>query len=864
MVKNVKAKLIFLIVPIVIAFVVLSYMIILNVAKNIINKQVEARLSVENEVTANFFEQYISDVYKVTSNLSIFTTKTYEYSDVDVYESIVKLNLEKKDSIYGLGVWFEPYVIHENQKYVGVYGYKDDGKVILTDEYLSEEYNYFSQPFYASVKEARQDIVTNFFYDEYLGAYMVAFSSPIFNSQGDFIGCASVDVNLSQLQLIIMRYNDQNGWFYVVNENGNFVAHEDVSLLSSNKNLMDTDNESFLEIVDTILTSDSGDLYYKENGKKYHLYFGTIDELNWKKIFIVPNTVLKEPLNSFNHYYAIAVLILLGSIIIIILNAVNKIINKPINLLVEEFEKIAKNKYITDVPKELTERNDEFGFLGKELGKMKYELKCYGDELASLVRQNVEYAEEMKVQNAQLIENKENLTISYKYSEAVMNAIPDLVFIISKDGNCIDCKGSDEIIGKSSYEYIGKHVKEIIPIEKDAEVILEKINSCITSENSEVFEFGAIVNDIEEHFDVRISKCLEDRVVAIARKITTLYNYMKNVEYLSFNDPLTQLHNRRHHDIELGNLLKNKAFPLSIIVSDLNNLKLINDSFGHEKGDLLLTSYTNALKKVNINNNYISRVGGDEFTILLPNTSKTEAEEIIKKIEEECGKTDINGIPVSASFGIGCVEDESVSYEEALNIAEDNMYNQKLADATERREKTVRLIIDKLDNKFPNNNDQSKRIGKLCQSMAKEIGMSADEQDKIYKAGFFRNIGKIGVEKELFLKEELTVYEKKEINKFIEIGYRILKSSINFADISEYVLYHKEHWDGNGELKKIKGEEIPIQSRIIAISEFYEIAVTEKNLTQEEAIVDLKKYSGTKFDPKLVDIFINKVLVESC
>ncbi len=151
----------------------------------------------------------------------------------------------------------------------------------------------------------------------------------------------------------------------------------------------------------------------------------------------------------------------------------------------------------------------------------------------------------------------------------------------------------------------------------------------------------------------------------------------------------------------------------------------------------------------------------------------------------------------------------------------------------------------------------------LCQDMGHALGLTESETEELKTIGLLHDIGKIAIEENILNKsEELTEDEWQEIKRHSEIGYRILNTVNDMLEISEYVLYHHERWDGKGYPKGLKGEEIPLQSRIITIIDAYDAMTSQRSyrsaLSEESAIEELKINAGTQFDPDLIRIFIEK------
>nr|WP_243190792.1 HD domain-containing phosphohydrolase [Clostridium botulinum] len=355
---------------------------------------------------------------------------------------------------------------------------------------------------------------------------------------------------------------------------------------------------------------------------------------------------------------------------------------------------------------------------------------------------------------------------------------------------------------------------------------------------------------------------------SLCRDIRERKEMENKLEYLSYHDQLTGLYNRRFFEKELKRLDVGKNLPLTIVMADVNGLKLVNDSFGHAAGDELLEKVSEVIKKGCRSNDIIARLGGDEFVILLPKTDIYETEQIVKNINALALKETVSAVNISISFGYGTKKKEGEKIEEILKKAEDYMYKKKLFESPSMRGKTIGAIINTLHEKNKREEEHSHRVSMLCQDMGHALGLTESETEELKTIGLLHDIGKIAIEENILNKrEELTEDEWQEIKRHPEIGYRILNTVNDMLEIAEYVLYHHERWDGKGYPKGLKGEEIPLQSRIITIVDAYDAMTSQRsyrNALQEEiAIEELKINSGTQFDPELVRIFIEKVLNKS-
>lgn len=339
----------------------------------------------------------------------------------------------------------------------------------------------------------------------------------------------------------------------------------------------------------------------------------------------------------------------------------------------------------------------------------------------------------------------------------------------------------------------------------------------------------------------------------------------KQIEYLSYHDQLTSLYNRRFLEEKLNQIDFQQDLPLTITMADVNGLKIVNDSFGHISGDVLIRKVSEVIQKCCRQGDIVARFGGDEFIILMPKTSELEARRVIKGIKERASQEKMGAFELSISFGYETMETKDISIQEVLKKAEDYMYKNKLSESPSVRSKSIDTIIKALHEKNKREEQHSFRVSELCKKTAIELEYSNDEVEELKTVGLLHDIGKIVISENILNKpDKLLDDEWQEIRRHPEIGYRLLSTIKEMSEMAEYVLAHHERWDGKGYPKSLKGDEIPLQARIISIADSYDAMISERSyrkaLPEEIAIAELIKNAGSQFDPEIVQVFVEKVL----
>lgn len=354
--------------------------------------------------------------------------------------------------------------------------------------------------------------------------------------------------------------------------------------------------------------------------------------------------------------------------------------------------------------------------------------------------------------------------------------------------------------------------------------------------------------------------------------VTSREEATKQIEYLAYHDYLTNIYNRRYFEEEFKRCNNKRNFPLGVIMGDVDGLKKVNDTFGHLEGDKLLIKATTRIKQCLSSEHTFARIGGDEFAIIVKNTNEEKIKLLVNMIEHHVndrnGKDENEKNQISVSFGYGIQRKENYSLDAVMIEAESMMYNKKNYNSRSVRNNTVNIILNIMFEKSEREKKHSDRVASMCSSIAEELKWDIQSINRLRVAGVLHDIGKIGISENILNKScRLDKNEWNIMKSHPQKGARILESNVEFKDIAQVVLYHHERYDGTGYPSGLKGREIPIESRIIAVADAYDAMINERSyrraLRVEDAISELIECSGGQFDPEIVDVFVNKVLIKN-
>ncbi len=463
-----------------------------------------------------------------------------------------------------------------------------------------------------------------------------------------------------------------------------------------------------------------------------------------------------------------------------------------------------------------------------------------------------------------------------KYRTLVEQA-NDLILIIQDAEHVYVNAAVRDVLGYEPDELLGTHWLSIVHPD-DEERVREISRARLQGEDAPTL-FETVLQHADGsrvHVEVNTNLIIyrgRSASLTVLRDVTERREAERLMRYLSFHDQLTDLYNRAYFESELDRLDVPRQLPLSIVMADVNGLKVVNDAFGHQKGDQLLQHIADILQRCCREEDIIARVGGDEFAIILPQTPLSTAEQVAKRVWRHCQEEEWEPLDFSVSLGCSTKEDENEDVWETFSRAEERMYRDKVLSRDSVRNSIIHSLTQQLQEHTFEREQHVARVEELGAEVGRVLELSEDEHRNLALLARLHDVGNVAVPRSILFKEEpLSPEEWEEISRHPEIGYRIALSMVELAPIADSILSHHEWYNGEGYPRGLQGEEIPRLARILSVVDAFDSMTTDRPyrpaMSEEEVLSRIEGAAGQQFDPEVVEallqVICDKNRVDSC
>ena len=698
------------------------------------------------------------------------------------------------------------------------------------------------------------DLTTRLWYTGALSSDGVSYTDAFINATQDrvivvvsyavydeeqLLGVIAADIDIRSITLFLQEMPiGESGFAFLYDQNNHLIAYPSLNPETITLDPVDQYEPNLMAI--------SGSGFYESfsiQGQRGALSHTTILATRYTLGVFMPLSEYSANFRSLFYAFLVITLItaLSGTILMVFYQ---KQFQHPLKNLISDIEKIDLE---TNPNYRLPNKGIGYNSIRKALNR--------GLELSA------SYVEERNLSQHQLIMENQRVRL-------LMESTSDIIFEINTQKIFVSIFGKGlEIFKLKPEDIIGKNVNEIFG---DVGKARDRSYTRVLQGEHLIYDWTYVTKNEKYYFESSISPMYDENnrivgAVGVSRNITEPMKRQLEIQYMNEHDFLTGVYNRRFFVESLERNDNLDSYPLGILMIDVNGLKIFNDAYGHEVGDLVLKEVAKQIQSHLTKKDVLARIGGDEFAILITNTSTEELQHTKETIQALLLQVEVANIPLSVAIGFCLKTDLDMDFEEVIKVSENMMYRNKITEGKSIRNSAIKAILKTLTDKYQEEKVHSTRVSQLCKLLGVALEIRSDDLKELELAGLFHDIGKISIPDAILDKPgKLTKEEYEIIKNHTENGYHILRAADEYSNLAEFALSHHEHWNGLGYPRGLKGEEIPLFSRIICIVDAFEAMTSDrvyrKKRSTEEAAQEIIRYAGTQFDPTLAKVFVEQVL----
>lgn len=331
------------------------------------------------------------------------------------------------------------------------------------------------------------------------------------------------------------------------------------------------------------------------------------------------------------------------------------------------------------------------------------------------------------------------------------------------------------------------------------------------------------------------------------------------LETIAEKDSMTGLYNRRKYEEVAEGYAGQKGRPICLVSADANFLKLTNDIFGHKAGDQLLSNIAKIMQTLAKDDWLVARCGGDEFRVIMPDTTLETALDYCRRVARNCSKDKTLSLPLSVALGAADWNSENETLQDCFSRADAKMYQNKAA--LKHEQHIPDYIMDRLYDQQILNKRVVEHTAEMTYAFARYLDLPEAHAREVSLASHFQDIGMAKLPESFSIRGQLrTEEETMRIRTHVTHGYTMARQFEELYKVADIILHSHENWDGTGYPNRAAGGLIPLESRIIHITSDYAYwtlpTITGGNYSRETVLRKMHEMSGKVYDPRLLGKFL--------